>query len=46
MRLDEHRHRPLFRSLNSIFVPPANADGEFPVAKALYAETMGPKEVI
>jgi len=43
---DEHRDRPLFRSLNPIFVPPANSDSKFSVATALYAEIMGSKEVI
>jgi hypothetical protein len=46
MLLDEHRHRPLFRLLSSIFIPPANADSEFPVATAFYAEIVGSKEVI
>jgi hypothetical protein len=46
MLLDEHRDRPIFGSLNPIFVPPANSDSEFPVATALYAEIMGSKEVI
>jgi hypothetical protein len=43
---DKRCHRPLCRSLDSIFVPPANADSEFTVATALYTEIMGSKEVV
>jgi len=46
MLLDKCCHGALFRSLNSIAVPPANADSEFPVAAALYTEIMGSKEVV
>jgi hypothetical protein len=39
-------HWPFFRSLDSIFVSPANTDSEFPVATTLYTEIMDSKEVV
>ena len=46
MLADKPCHWPYVRSLNSIFVPPANTDSEFPVATAPYTEIVGSKEVV
>jgi len=43
---NKHRYRTLCLSLNPIFIPPANTDGEFSIAMTIYTEIVGSKEVI